>query len=152
MTCMSTGNRMVLAGDVGGTKTLLGLFDPLQTRPRPIVVREYPTLESTNLGRTIAAFLASQGVSSASVASAGFGVAGPVVGHSATLTNVAWHVDATDIGREFAIRHVALLNDLQAMAYAVPLLQEHELHALQQGEALRGGNAALMAVGTGLGE
>lgn len=143
---------MLLAGDIGGTKTLLGLFDPVPARPRPVVIRSFPTLDYTDLPAMISAFMADGEVKGATAQTACFGVAGPVIGDFAELTNVPWRVDASRIGAAFALRRVALLNDLQAMAYAVPVLHDSELHVLQQGEALRGGNIALIAAGTGLGE
>jgi glucokinase len=75
-----------------------------------------------------------------------------VLGEAAELTNVPWRVDARNVAKSFSITRVALLNDLQAMAYSVPVLQSHELHDLQTGVALREGNIALIAAGTGLGE
>jgi glucokinase len=145
-------SRMLLAGDIGGTKTLLGLFDPLPARPRPIAIRAFPTLDYDNLTSIVSAFIAEEAVRSAAVDVACFGVAGPVLGDTAELTNVPWRVEARAVARAFAMRRVALLNDLQAMAYAVPVLQDSELHSLQNGEPLRGGNMALIAAGTGLGQ
>jgi glucokinase len=143
---------MILAGDLGATKTLLGLFDPLPLRPRPIVVCQYETLAHGDLIEVIAEFVADSRVRTATIERACLGVAGPVIGDSAALTNVPWRVESHRIAHTFDIPRVSLLNDLEAMAYAVPLLHEHELHPLQRGEALRGGNIALIAAGTGLGE
>jgi glucokinase len=143
---------MLLAGDIGGTKTLLGVFDPLPARPRPLTVRSFPTLDYGDLTAMIAEFLKDDEVNRATVDRACFGVAGPVIGDAAELTNVPWRVDARRVATAHGFRHVTLLNDLQAMAYAVPVLQESEVHVLQAGEALRGGNIALIAAGTGLGE
>jgi glucokinase len=143
---------MLLAGDIGGTKTLLGVFDPAPARPRPLAIRSFATLEHADLTSMIAAFLRDGDVTPADVQTACFGVAGPVIGDAAELTNVPWRVDARRVSTAFALRRVALLNDLQAMAYGVPVLHESELHVLQAGEALRGGNIALIAAGTGLGE
>ena len=143
---------MLLAGDIGGTKTLLGLFDPASVRPRPVVVRSFPTLEFDDLASMIAAFVKEDEVRHASIDAACFGVAGPVIGDAAELTNVPWRVDARRVASVFSLRRVNLLNDLQAMAYAVPVLREAEVHVLQEGEPLRGGNIALIAAGTGLGE
>jgi glucokinase len=121
-------------------------------RPRPLVVCQYETLAHAGLIEVIASFVSDSRVRSATIERACFGVAGPVIGDSATLTNVPWRVESRRIAHEFAIPRVSLLNDLEAMAHAVPLLHEHELHPLQRGEALRGGNIALIAAGTGLGE
>jgi glucokinase len=149
---------MILAGDIGGTKTLLGVFDGATTRPRPAVVRSFATLDYDDLTTMIREFLAeADGARAAATAAGGidracFGVAGPVMDDAAQLTNVPWRVDARRVAGAFNFRRVSLLNDLQAMAYAVPQLRESEVHTLQDGEALRGGNIALIAAGTGLGQ
>ena len=143
---------MLLAGDIGGTKTLLGLFDALPVRPRPLAVQSFPTLDYDDLGTMLRTFLTAERVTADTIDSACFGVAGPVFGDTAELTNVPWKVDAHRVANVLGIRRIRLLNDLQAMAYSVPVLQADELHALQKGEALRGGNIALIAAGTGLGE
>ena len=144
--------NMILAGDVGGTKTLLGLFDSRVTRPDAIVVRSFTTIEYPDLSAVVSAFAADDQVRGTVVRSAAFGVAGPVLGTTATLTNVPFRIDAAAIGAMFDIPHVRLLNDLQAMACAVPLLVDSEMHVLQAGEAQPGGSLALIAAGTGLGE
>jgi glucokinase len=143
---------MLLAGDIGGTKTLLGLFDPAFVRPRPIMIRSFPTLGYDDFTSMIAAFVNDGEVKAAAIDRACFGVAGPVIEDAAELTNVPWRVDARKVAAAFSLRRINLLNDLQAMAYAVPVLQEAELHVLQEGEPLPGGNIALIAAGTGLGE
>src|SRR5204862_7660286 len=139
---------MLLAGDIGGTKTLLGLFDPASVRPRAVVVRSFPTLEFDDLASMIAAFVKEDEVRHASIDAACFGVAGPVIGDAAELTNVPWRVDARRVASRFGLARVSLLNDLQAMAYSVPVLEDTELRTLQRGEALQG-NIALIAAGTG---
>jgi glucokinase len=143
---------MLLAGDIGGTKTLLGLFDPVPARPRPLAIRSFATLAYDDLPAMIAAFRQEDEVKGAPIETACFGVAGPVIGDGAELTNVPWRVDARRVQAAFGFRAVSLLNDLQAMAYAVPVLWESEVQVLQSGEARRGGNIALIAAGTGLGE
>ena len=143
---------MILAGDIGGTKTHLGLFDPVPARPKPIAVRTFSTLDYPDLPTMIAAFLEGDDTRHASISSATFGVAGPVIGESPELTNVPWRVHAPEVATRFGMSRVRLLNDLQAMAYSIPVLQPAEVHVLQEGEALRGGNIALIAAGTGLGE
>jgi len=146
---------MLLAGDVGGTKTLLGLFDADARRPRPIVVRSFPTLDFQDLEAMLAAFLRDAqvpGTASRTIDVACFGVAGPVVADTATLTNVPWTIDASRVGVALGIERVHLLNDLQAMAVGATVLEAAELCVLQDGEALPGGNMAVIAAGTGLGE
>lgn len=143
---------MLLAGDIGGTKTLLGLFDPGSPRPRPLVIRSFPTLDYVDLTAMIAVFVADPRVKGTTIDKASFGVAGPVIDHAAELTNVPWRVDARRVAATSGVRRISLLNDLQAMAYAVPVLDESEVHVLQRGGPLPGGNIALIAAGTGLGE
>jgi glucokinase len=143
---------MILAGDIGGTKTHLGLFDSVPARPRPIAVRTFSTLDYPDLPTMIAAFLDGDDTRNASISTATFGVAGPVIGESAELTNVPWQVHAPEVATRFGMSRVRLLNDLQAMAYSIPVLRAGEVHVLQEGEALRVGNIALIAAGTGLGE
>ncbi len=141
---------MLLAGDLGATKTLLGLFTLDSRRPEPIATREFATGAFTDLGDMVAAFLAGAGTDR--IDAACFGVAGPVVGQSAQLTNVPWRVDATGLQRRLSTPRVGLLNDLEAMAHAVPVLRAEELEVLQEGRRAPGGNKALIAAGTGLGE
>jgi glucokinase len=148
----ATGMRLILAGDVGGTKTLLGLFDPLTARPRAMAVRSYSTTDFDGLSSVIDAFLADEGIAGGTIDAACFGVAGPVVGDTAELTNVDVRIDAKEVAHKLTLRRASLLNDLEAMAHAVPFLRGSELQTLQEGEALRGGNMALVAAGTGLGE
>ena len=143
---------MLLAGDIGGTKTLLGLFDDSSARPRAVLVRSFGTLDYSDLPSMVDAFLKDGGAPHGTVTRASFGVAGPVLGDSATLTNVPWRVEAGAVRSACGIGRVDLLNDLEAMAWSIPVLNEREVHVLQDGEARPGGNIALIAAGTGLGE
>jgi glucokinase len=143
---------MIIAGDVGGTSTRLGLFDSVPPRPRAVAVRVFATRDFANLSAMVTAFIADPAVTGASIDTGSFGVAGPGVGDTARLTNVNWRIDTGEMAAAFQWKRVRLLNDLQAMAYAVPVLTESEVHTLQEGEALKGGNIALIAAGTGLGE
>jgi glucokinase len=142
----------LLAGDVGGTTTRLGLFEKATSRPRLVAAREFTTLDFADLPSMIAAFLRAESLTEVSIASACVGVAGPVTGDTASLTNIPWRVDARDVAGTFGLSQVRLLNDLEAMAYAVPVLDASEVHVLQQGQPATAGNIAIIAAGTGLGE
>jgi len=143
--------KMLLAGDVGGTKTLIGLYQPERERPRPLVVREYATMDFDSLDDVVEVFL--EDTNAARKVRAGcVGVAGPVTGQVARLTNGGWLADAAVLAARLDDAPVQLLNDLEAMAYAVPVLEPDELAVLQKGVASPTGNAALIAAGTGLGE
>ncbi len=141
---------MLLAGDIGGTKTLLGLFAPDERRPALTTVSTFVTLEHSSLVEMVGRFL--EKVRPVTIDAACFGVAGPVKAQRAELTNVPWVVAAADIQSAFSFPTVALLNDLEAMAFGVTALDPHELAVLQQGRPVTGGNAAIIAAGTGLGE
>jgi glucokinase len=142
---------MLLAGDIGGTKTLLGLFEAAMPRPRPITHRSFVTLDHDDLPSIITEFTRDLSLANTTIESACFGVAGPVIDDTAELTNVPWKVDARHIAERFGVRRVALLNDLQSMAYGLVVLDDAELFVLQDGKAVRGGNIGLIAAGTGLG-
>jgi glucokinase len=143
---------MLLAGDVGGTKTLLGLFAPAAERPAVIEVGEFVTLDYDGLEPMIREFLGAWKIDPRSIAATCVGAAGAVTDQVARLTNVPWLVDMQMVSEGLALRRSKLLNDLEALAYAVPLLESKELAVLQQGIALPGGNAAVIAAGTGLGQ
>ena len=143
---------MFLAGDIGGTKTLLGLFAAAPERPRPIEVGEFVTLEYDALEPMVREFLKAQNLEPRRIEAACFGVAGAVTEQVARLTNVPWLVDGASISEAFAFRRVRILNDLEALAYGVTVLEPSELKALQVGVPLPEGNAAVIAAGTGLGE
>jgi glucokinase len=142
---------MLLAGDVGGTKTLLGLFERGELRPRHVVSRAYPTQEFDSFTAILDAFAHDIGAPIAADAVAA-GVAGPIVDRRAKLTNIAWDVSAAEIARRLDTPRIALLNDLEAMAYSVGVLDGAELVTLRRGERNPRGNAAVIAAGTGLGE
>jgi glucokinase len=143
---------MLLAGDIGATKTLIGLFGAAPSRPEPLSVRVFTTLEHESLEAILEEFLRALPGGRVHIEAASFGVAGPIVEQVARLTNVPWQVDAAAIARRFSFPHVTLLNDLQAMAYSVPVLEPRELVVLQEGRRVPTGNAGLIAAGTGLGE
>src|SRR5688572_3814777 len=142
---------MLLAGDVGGTKTLLGLFEPAERRPMPIAVHSYPTNEFSTFTEILDAF-ARDVRQPFRVSASAVGVAGPVVANHARLTNITWDMTADEITARFGTPRVRLLNDLEAMANSVEVLTAEEVVALQEGVERPDGNAAVIAAGTGLGE
>ena len=142
---------MLLASDVGGTKTLLGLFSPSEDRPSPIEVGEFVTLDYDGLEPMVREFLGAWKVDPRTITAACIGVAGAVTNQVARLTNVPWLVDAEAVATGLNLARVEVINDLEALAYAVPVLEPNELAVLQQGIAIPGGNAAVIAAGTGMG-
>jgi glucokinase len=140
---------LVLAGDIGGTKTNLGLFVRGKRRPLPKVIERYSSRRAANLENIIKRFLERHPVS---IASACFGIAGPVVNGQCKTTNLPWDVSEGRIKRRFRWNHVHLINDLMATAQAIPLLHRNEVLALNRIKTRKGQNLSLVAPGTGLGE
>ena len=122
---------MILAGDVGGTKTLLGLFSEAPDRPTPIEVGEFATLEYDGVERMIGEFLRAWNVETRHLQSACIGVAGAITSQVARMTNVPWVVDAAAVSVRTGIKSIRILNDLEALAYAVAVLEPAELAWLQ---------------------
>jgi glucokinase len=142
---------MLLAGDVGGTKTLLGLFERAPRRPVPVVIHIYSTNEFGSFGEILDRFERDVRPVPAFEAVV-VGVAGPVIDQTARLTNIVWDISASEICARYHTPRVRLLNDLEAMANSVSVLGADELVDLQTGEAHPEGNAVVIAAGTGLGE
>ena len=142
---------MLLAGDVGGTKTLLGLFDRAASRPIQRALHSYPTKSFTNFLDILRTFRRETS-HDRELEAVVLGVAGPVTANRAHLTNVGMDVDGDEIRDELGTTRVRILNDLEALGLAVPVLTSDELLTLQEGRPRADGNAAVIAAGTGLGE
>ena len=140
---------MILAGDIGGTKTLLGLFDPAGDVKQPLRQKSFPSRQYDSLEAIIAEFLAEDdGICTA----ASFAVAGPVSRGAAQITNLPWVIKADNISQMFQIPIVHLLNDVEAIAAAVPFLKAEDLAVLRPGKPDPTGAIVVIAPGTGLGE
>lgn len=139
----------ILAGDVGGTNTRLGIFVKGKTR-RPLLRYEkiYSSQKFQKLEEIIADFVARH---QAPIEAVCIGVAGAVIEGRVKTTNLPWKVSTSALSRRFGWSRVRLVNDLVATAYAVPLLREKELYPLQTGSGGDGRNIGVMAPGTGLG-
>jgi len=143
---------MLLAGDVGGTKTLLGLFERQHPRPVPLAIHSYATASFSRFADILEAFAVDL-KKPVTVEAVAMGVAGPVVDDVATLTNVGgMQVAAGEVGARFGARRARLLNDLEAMASSIEVLAADELLSLQDGNPHHNGSRAVIAAGTGLGQ
>lgn len=143
---------MFLAGDVGGTKTVLAFFPtdtPDTPLPPPAHTQTYASEEYTSLEEVVITFLTETGVKPVGAC---FGVAGPVLKGRAQITNLPWQIDTAVLQQTLNVPHVFLLNDLEAIANAVPYLSGAELITLNTGERNPTGPIAVIAPGTGLGE
>ncbi len=142
-----------LAGDIGGTKTNLAVFDNRSGKLEPVteatfVSKNYPGLEAV-----ASEFLeAAEGVDPKSIQSAAFGIAGPVMGDICRTPNLPWVVDAKELSRSLQVNKVKLLNDLEANGWGIPLLSDDQLVTLNEGKDYPEGHGALISAGTGLGE
>lgn len=141
---------VVLAGDVGGTKSNLGLFEVAGGLPRPLRSARFHSREYPSLAPMLEEFL---GPDARQVRAACFGVPGPVVENRTSTTNLAWELDGGALSSAVGGHAVVLINDLVATAEGVPLLGAEELTTLHPGGpgAAGSGNLALIAAGTGLG-
>lgn len=142
---------VLLAGDAGGTKTVLALVEPEDGRLRTLREQVFASRRYGAVEEIVGEFLATG--PHAPIVAACVAVAGPVVDGCAAATNLPWRVDASALARVCEAPAVALVNDLEATAYAMLTLRDDERHVLHPGtKPLLRGNAAVVAAGTGLGE
>ncbi len=139
---------LLLAGDIGATNTRVALVDPQGDPRKPARVKTYAGADYPSLVEVLRNYL--KGVSEPVVAAC-FGAAGPVVEGRVGLTNLNWVIDSSELCNEFNLQAVWLINDLMAIANAVPLLKPKELKVLNKGIPEKRGTIAVMAPGTGLG-
>ncbi len=140
---------MYLVGDIGGTKTHLPLFSEKKGPGKLIAEAKLPSADYASLDAILDAFLSKE---KAQIEKASFAVAGAVVAGKARLSNLPWIIDQAGLRRRFKLSDVILMNDLTAIAAAVPSLGPDDLHTLNEGKAVEGGAIAVIAPGTGLGE
>jgi glucokinase len=138
---------MILAGDVGGTKVHLALFDFIDGKLKAVRDKQFPAKEYAGLETIVKEFVISEKVTAAC-----FGVPGPVRDGRLRLTNLPWTLDSRDLARNLKIDHVFLINDLQANGYGIAELGPDQIYTLSEGDARQVGNRALISAGTGLGE
>lgn len=140
---------MLLAGDIGGTKTDLAIYSPEAGPRHPLAEAEYRSGRYPSLEAMVREFLAA---TTFPVTWACFDVAGPVIDGDAKITNLPWDLSESRLADALNLRVVHLLNDLEAVARAVPALLPEDLVTLNVGEPVEHGALAVIAPGTGLGE
>lgn len=155
---------MILAGDIGGTKANLGLFDvkpgasgkgKVQAGEAPagtlvcVARKRYASAEHKGLEEIVSDFL---GATGAQVTAACFGIAGPVLDNRVEASNVPWIVDGASMAKFLGLERVRLLNDLQATAYGIGVLGPGEIEAIDPGIPAPAATRVVIAAGTGLGE
>jgi glucokinase len=140
---------VLLAGDIGATKTSLGVYSTEKGPREPIVEETFLSSRFSSLEMLVGEFLTQADLD---VDRAVFGVAGPVMSGQATITNLSWVIDEVQLKKKLKLTSVLLFNDLKALAQGVPLLKAKDLYTLNKGEPTLGGTKAVIAPGTGLGE
>jgi len=145
---MSSRN-LVLAGDIGGTKTHLALFSAQGEKLRVESINTYPSKRYSGLVPVLRDFLEGD---RHKVDAACFGIAGPVVDGKVKTPNLPWMIDIVELRHALKIESVTLLNDLEAGAYGISTLNNDEFCPLNEGTMRQSGNKALIAAGTGLGQ
>ncbi len=138
---------MILAGDVGGTKVHLALYDFTDGDLKPTRDQQFPAREYSGLEEIVREFIVTEKVFAAC-----FGVPGPVREGRLRLTNLPWTLDSRELAANLKIDYVFLINDLQANGYGIAELGSDQIYTLSDGDARQIGNRALISAGTGLGE
>jgi glucokinase len=144
---------MLLAGDIGGTKTILALFSQENGPHHPLVMTRFESDEYPSLEAIAQKFLAQNTaiLSAVKLGVACFGIAGPIRHRRVQVTNLPWIIDAVSLEEVLGVP-VSLLNDLEAIANAIPYLIEEDVVLLRAGQAEEKKPIAVIAPGTGLGE
>ena len=147
---------MILAGDVGGTKVHLALYNFESGRLKPVRDHKFPAAQFATLDDVVKAFLAPAEDHAATdpgeILAACFGCPGPVRDGRLKLTNLPWTLDTRDLRASLGIEHIFLINDLEANGYGIPELAPEALHTLLPGDPSAVGHQGLVSAGTGLGE
>ncbi|MES9969636.1 MAG: glucokinase [Candidatus Thiodiazotropha sp.] len=141
----------ILAGDIGGTNTRLALYQANPGSKLKLILTEiYPSQSYDAIEAVLQRFLSHP--SARVIDSACFGIAGPVIDQVCETTNLPWRVSASRIKAEFGFKQTRLINDLEANAWGIELLEDNDFLTLSTGAGRAQGNRSIIAAGTGLGE
>jgi glucokinase len=143
---------MILAGDVGGTKVHLALYNFTRGRLSPVREHKFPAHDYATLDDVVKAFLGQNTGEKEEIVAACFGCPGPVKDGRLKLTNLPWTLDARDLQKSLGIEHIFLINDLEANGYGIPELATESVFTLLEGDPMSVGHRGLVSAGTGLGE
>ena len=140
---------MLIAGDIGGTKTDLAIYSAGDGPHAPLAQSQFHSADYPSLQAMVAEFLTQANMT---VAVASFDVAGPVIDGHVRTTNLPWTMDENSLARDLKVKSVHLMNDLEAVARSVPVLRPNDVITLNEGRPVPKGPIAVIAPGTGLGE
>jgi glucokinase len=139
---------MILAGEIGATRTRLGAFETEGSRLKCVVEKDYVSQQHDGLAGILADFIKTEGIP---VHSACLGVAGPVRNGRSKISNLPWVIDAQEVAKQLRLNSVGLLNDLEAYAYGIDGLDSKDFITLSEGAEDAEGNRAVISAKTGLG-
>ena len=145
---MENNRAMILAGEIGGTRTRLAAFQTEGNRLECVVEKTYQSQEHDGLAGILSQFIKQEGIP---VHSACFGVAGPVRGGRSRISNLPWTIDSRELAQQLKLNSVGLLNDLEAYAYGIDALESKDFFTLSEGSEDAEGNRAVISAKTGLG-
>jgi glucokinase len=140
---------MLLAGDIGGTKTDLAVYSYEAGPHSPLIQTEVHSADYSSLQALVTEFLEKVKMP---IERACFDVAGPVIGGRVKITNLPWEMDEASLATDLNLRSVRLMNDLEAIARAIPILRADDVFPLNAGQPVPQGAIGIVAPGTGLGE
>src|ERR1700719_1505996 len=139
---------MILAGEIGATRTRLAAFETEGSRLKCVVEKNYVSQQHDGLSGILTDFIKSEGIP---VHSACLGVAGPVRAGRSKISNLPWVIDAREVAQQLRLPSVGLLNDLEAYAYGIDALESKDFITLSEGSEDAEGNRAVISAKTGLG-
>src|SRR5580693_689680 len=139
---------MILAGEIGATRTRLAAFETEGSRLQCVVEKNYVSQQRDGLSGILADFIRTEGIP---VHSACLGVAGPVRAGRSKISNLPWVIDAREVAKQLKLNSVGLLNDLEAYAYGIDGLESKDFITLSEGAEEAEGNRAVISAKTGLG-
>src|SRR5229473_2977914 len=139
---------MILAGEIGATRTRLAAFETEGNRLQSVVEKNYMSQQHDGLSGILADFIKTEGIP---VHSACLGVAGPVRAGRSKISNLPWVIDAGEVAGQLRLSSVGLLNDLEAYAYGIDGLESKDFITLSEGAEEAEGNRAVISAKTGLG-
>jgi glucokinase len=140
---------MLLVGDIGGTKTDLAIYSSKSDERSPLVQKQFHSANYLSFQAIVQEFLAETAMT---ITQATFDVAGPVINRRVVTTNLPWVMDEDSLARELKLGSVHLMNDLEAVARAIPILRENDVITLNAGEPMAKAAIGVIAPGTGLGQ
>jgi glucokinase len=142
---------MILAGDVGGTKVHLALYEFASGKLKQLRQHKFPAHEFASLDEVVLRFLTEGGTDATKIEAACFGCPGPVRDGRIKLTNLPWSLDVRELRESLQIEHIFLINDLEANGYGINELSPDAIFTLHPGDPASVGNRGLVSAGTGLG-